>query len=166
MYCPKCGTANEDNASYCLKCGTDLKTSPPATGTSPIPLGPPGVTFYAGFWKRFAAFIIDDLIITAASFVLIFVSLGAFYPIAIIGGWLYFALMESSSNQATLGKMALGIKVTDMDGNRISFGKATGRYFGRILSGLILCIGYIMIAFTDKKQGLHDILANCLVVNK
>ena len=83
-----------------------------------------------------------------------------------IVGWLYFALMESSVNQATLGKMALGIKVTDLDGNRISFGRATGRYFGKIVSGMILYIGFIMAGFTEKKQALHDIMASCLVVNK
>jgi len=79
--------------------------------------------------------------------------------------WLYYALMESSSKQATLGKMALGIKVTDLDGNRISFGRATGRYFGKILSGMILYIGFMMAGWTQKKQALHDILASCLVVN-
>ena len=86
------------------------------------------------------------------------------YPPAILCGWLYFALMESSANQATLGKMAIGIKVTDMSGRRIGFGQATGRYFGKILSSMILLIGYIMAAFTEKKQALHDMLAGCLVV--
>ncbi len=80
--------------------------------------------------------------------------------------WLYFALMESSVKQGTLGKMALGIIVTDANGNRISFGRATGRYFGKIISGAILCIGYIMAGFTEKKQALHDMIAGCLVVNK
>ena len=80
--------------------------------------------------------------------------------------WLYFALMESSSKQATLGKMALGIIVTDLNGNRLSFGRATGRYFGKIISGAILMIGYIMAGFTEKKQALHDIIAGCLVVNR
>ena len=78
--------------------------------------------------------------------------------------WLYFALMESSSKQATLGKMALGIKVTDMNGNRISFLRATGRYFGKLISAMILCVGYLMAAFTEKKQALHDLMASCLVV--
>jgi uncharacterized RDD family membrane protein YckC len=80
--------------------------------------------------------------------------------------WLYFALMESSAKRGTLGKLALGIVVTDMAGNRISFGRATGRYFGKIVSGLILCIGYIMAGFTQQKQALHDIMAGCLVVRK
>jgi uncharacterized RDD family membrane protein YckC len=82
----------------------------------------------------------------------------------IVGQWLYYALMESSSRQATLGKLAIGIVVTDLGGNRISFGRATGRYFGKILSGMIMCIGYIMAGFTERKQALHDIMASCLVV--
>jgi multisubunit Na+/H+ antiporter MnhC subunit len=73
--------------------------------------------------------------------------------------------MESALKQATLGKMAMRIKVTDWDGNRISFGKATCRHFGKFISGIILGIGYIMVAFTQKKQGLHDIMSGCLVVN-
>ncbi len=82
----------------------------------------------------------------------------------VVGQWLYFALMESSSKQATVGKMALGIVVTDLSGNRISFGRATGRYFGKIVSGMILCIGYFMAGFTERKQALHDIMSSCLVV--
>ena len=81
-------------------------------------------------------------------------------------GWFYFAAMESSPKQATLGKLALSMKVTSLQGERISFGKATGRYFGKILSALILLIGFLMIAFTEKKQGLHDMLAGTLVANK
>lgn len=84
----------------------------------------------------------------------------------ILVSWLYYAIMESSSKQGTLGKMATGLKVTDLNGNRISFGRASGRYFGRILSGIILDIGFLMIAFTQKKQGLHDMIAETLVVKK
>jgi len=80
--------------------------------------------------------------------------------------WLYFALMDSSSTQGTLGKMAVGIKVCDMNGQRLSFGHATGRYFAKILSGLTLMVGYVMVAFTEKKQGLHDMVASTLVVRK
>ncbi len=74
--------------------------------------------------------------------------------------------MESSSKQATLGKMALGIIVTDVNGERIGFGRATGRFFGKIVSGMIFYIGYIMAGFTDRKQALHDMMAGTLVVNK
>jgi uncharacterized RDD family membrane protein YckC len=93
----------------------------------------------------------------------------AIIPMAIIGTvaqWLYFALMESGRHQGTVGKLLLKIKVTDTFGNRVSFAKATGRYFGKILSGMILLIGYIMAGFTARKQALHDILANCYVIKE
>ena len=154
---------------------------------------------YAGFWKRFAAYLIDSIILGVASWIIIIPILGLIglgassmeysedmmtdeaaggLAAAIIGAsmmlwlviggasWLYFALMESSSKQATVGKMALGIIVTDLNGNRLSFGRATGRYFGKILSGMILMIGYIMAGFTEKKQALHDMIAGCLVIKK
>ncbi|HUU41684.1 MAG TPA: RDD family protein [Desulfatiglandales bacterium] len=131
---------------------------------------------YGGFWKRVAAAIIDG-------FILIFIMLiiGSLAPgigsgmlgdagspgtlLGIIIGWLYYAMMESSSKQGTLGKMALGIKVTDLSGNKITFGRATGRHFSKYISAIILFIGYLMVAFTAKKQGLHDMIAGCLVVN-
>jgi uncharacterized RDD family membrane protein YckC len=74
--------------------------------------------------------------------------------------------MESGSMQGTLGKKLLGIKVTDMEGGRIGFGRATGRYFGKILSGMIFMVGFLMAAFTEKKQALHDMLAGTLVVKR
>jgi uncharacterized RDD family membrane protein YckC len=163
MYCPKCGTQNEEQASFCRQCGANLKGS--GQEAKPVSQAMP-IFDYAGFWKRLGAYIIDYFLISAATFALMFVSWGLLSPLLLVTGWLYFALMESSSKQATLGKMALSIVVTDMDGKRISFGRATGRYFGKILSGIILLIGYIMIAFTEKKQGLHDMLANTLVVDK
>ena len=86
--------------------------------------------------------------------------MGAIY----LAVFLYFPVMESSAWQATVGKRAVGIIVTDLDGRRIGFVKALGRTLGKILSGLIIYIGYIMIAFTDRKQGLHDILAGTLVI--
>jgi len=146
---------------------------------------------YAGFWKRFVAHIIDQIIMSVLGIIIvipflamigislwdqdfdpsmgfIFTLITAYISIIlliVIGGWLYFALMESMKG-ATLGKMALGIIVTDMNGNRISFGRATGRYFGKILSGLTFTIGYIMAGFTQQKQALHDMIAGCLVINK
>lgn len=79
--------------------------------------------------------------------------------------WLYFAACESSAWQATLGKRALGIRVTDLAGSRISFLRATGRYFGKLLSAFMLCFGFLMVAWTQRKQGLHDMLAQTLVLN-
>lgn len=140
---------------------------------------------YAGFWKRFLACLIDTVIVTVAMFVLGF-ALGFFFAwlgllqdeqseffigmvlnlLGLILGVLYFVVMESSSRQATFGKALLGIKVTTTDGEQLTFWRAVGRYFGKILSGLIFCIGYLMVAFTEKKQGLHDLMSGCVVVNK
>ena len=135
---------------------------------------------YAGFWKRFAAAFIDLLITTAiGGFAVAIVGLlyaastgtvvGAEFAGLIAGAlvkWIYSSTFESSAKQATLGKMALGIKVTNIDGTRIGFGTATLRHFGKIVSFSTLFIGYILVAFTEKKQGLHDKMAGCLVVNK
>lgn len=151
---------------------------------------------YAGFWRRVAAYIIDGIIISIPMYIIMFLvgggsmmamggdpsnmspqqqeelamaMMGMFaivVPLFIVLPWLYFAFMESSTKMASLGKMALGIIVTDTEGNRISFWRATGRYFGKIVSGIILYIGFLMVAFTEKKQGLHDIMADTLVVMK
>jgi uncharacterized RDD family membrane protein YckC len=81
--------------------------------------------------------------------------------------WLYFAGMESSERQATLGKSVMSLRVTNSEGQRLSFGHATGRFFAKIVSGLVpLAIGYIMAAFTEKKQALHDLIAGTLVLKK
>jgi len=83
-----------------------------------------------------------------------------------ITGWLYYALLESSIRQSTIGKMAIGLFVTDEEGHRISFARASARYFGKYLSSLTLLIGYIMAGFTAKKQALHDKIAKTLVWKK
>ena len=77
--------------------------------------------------------------------------------------WLYYAFLESSKNQATLGKIAVRIAVTDLHGSRITFSRATLRFFAKVLSILTFFIGFIIIAFTRQKQGLHDIIAGCLM---
>jgi uncharacterized RDD family membrane protein YckC len=78
----------------------------------------------------------------------------------------YFTLLESSRLQATFGKLLLGIKVIDLSGKRISFARATGRFFAKVFSGQVLLIGYFMAAFSKRKQALHDLLAATLVVTK
>ncbi|KPD21764.1 MULTISPECIES: RDD family protein [Idiomarina] len=143
---------------------------------------------HGGFWLRLAAAIIDT-IITQLGLTIIGVIIGIFvgifmgaagspmgdiemiaggigYAIGIIGQWLYFTIFEISGWMATPGKKILGLQVTDLNGQQIGFGRANGRYWGKIVSALILMIGFIMIAFTDKKQGLHDIMAGTLVIKK
>ena len=85
--------------------------------------------------------------------------------LAILGGWLYHAKMESSSWQATLGKKALNLRVTDMAGARVTFGRATGRHFAKLITGLIpLGVGFALAGLTERRQALHDMLAGCLVL--
>lgn len=133
---------------------------------------------YAGFWRRVVAFLIDALIIQvlfiffAAVFDAATILPGGDVVVLTTGGywlsvllpWLYWAGCESSSRQGTLGKVAMGINVTDLEGKKISFGRATLRYFGKYVSGFFLGMGFLMAAITDKKQALHDILADSLVI--
>lgn len=115
---------------------------------------------YAGFWLRFAATLIDGLILLIPSSILAFL-----LPFSeIILNWLYYACLESSKSQATLGKRIVGIKIVDYNGKRITFGRASGRHFSKLISALILGVGFLMIAFTSEKQGLHDIIAKCYVI--
>lgn len=78
--------------------------------------------------------------------------------------WLYFAFFESSAKQGTLGKVVMGLKVTDNNNQQISFLRASARSFSKYISAIILMIGFIMVAFTSRKQGLHDIIAKTLVI--
>ncbi len=136
----------------------------------------------AGFWKRFVAVMIDAIILGLLTFLLMmgvgmviggmmhdpelmfkFSQFGMLMDVILF--WLYFALQESSPLQATLGKRLLGIYVTDGDGKRLTFVRATIRYFSKYLS-IIFMIGFIMAAFTKNKQALHDLIADTLVVNR
>ena len=128
---------------------------------------------YAGFWLRVVAAIIDGVIVeVGVTAIGLGIGMGmaghgqaaAGGLIGLVVGVLYFCGLESSARQATLGKMAVGIKVTDEAGNRISFGRALGRYFAKLLSAAILMLGFLMVAWTAKKQGLHDLIAGTLVV--
>jgi uncharacterized RDD family membrane protein YckC len=91
---------------------------------------------------------------------------GVIELLAITLGWLYYALMESSRYQATLGKVLMGLLVTDLKGNRVSFLRATVRYLAKWLSILTLLLGFLMAAFTTRRQALHDIVAGCLIVSR
>ena len=137
---------------------------------------------YAGFWRRFAAYMIDGVIIAFALnqlgslfWTLLALSIEDFSTLrqydavylltmSIPLAWVYFSGMESSPLQATIGKLVIGLRVTDLQGERISFGRATGRFYAKYLSGMILLIGYFMAGFTQKKQALHDVMAKCLVL--
>ena len=129
---------------------------------------------YAGFWVRLVAVVVDSLLVTVPAYAVAAVGWASAYNDAIGAGivfifycllvWLYFTLFESGGWQATPGKRLLGLRVTDLSGDRISFGRASGRYFSKILSFLVFFIGFIMAGLTDKKQGLHDKFAGTLVL--
>src|SRR5207248_972139 len=150
-----------------------------------------GQQAYAGFWLRFCAVFVDGVILWiggAIINVVLFAAVGAnyfdYWPqarpmtpavaamnglssiLSIVIAWLYSALQESSARQATLGKLAVGIIVTDLNGQRLTFGRATGRHFAKLISLFTLLIGYIMAGLTERKQALHDMIASTLVVKK
>jgi uncharacterized RDD family membrane protein YckC len=127
---------------------------------------------YAGFWIRFAAYFMDAIMLWIVNVLLSYIITGGYdifatnYTLSfaqLIIGIGYFCFMESSDRQATFGKMIVGIKVGDAQGNKISFANALGRYFAKILSAIILLIGFMMAGWDSKKQALHDKLANTYV---
>ena len=135
---------------------------------------PVATIIYAGFWRRVAATFVDGSVLF---FINIIIAAGAVFlvpaAVKIVGsvviplvGFLYMALFESSVYQATVGKQLLGLSVTDMNGNRLTFLRALGRNLAKILSVVIIFIGFIMAGFTEKKQTLHDMIAGTLVVKK
>ena len=142
---------------------------------------------YAGFWRRFVASIIDGILLNIVNvtievmvyllyeripydaetsppwLVLIILIVSPLWLVVMVD-WLYNAGLESSAWQATPGKRALGIKVTDLNGNRISFGRATVRFVAHLVSVVTLLIGYLIQPFTAKRQALHDLIARTLVI--
>lgn len=181
MVCSKCGAQNPDDANFCIGCGAKFVSRGEDTSLA-------SYSGFGSFWERFLAYCIDGAILTLGSVVVGF--LGAFFigfVMALMGmeieemedffvvlyyilafglSWLYFTIMESSKLQATLGKKICNLVVTDTAGNRITFLRANGRFWSKFISGAIFAIGYIMAAFTEKHQALHDMIAETLVVKK
>lgn len=189
-FCQKCGSRLLASPAAIP---TPMAVSPsPGAVTAYAPASAFAMQEYGGFWIRFVAFLVDRIILGAVAapffvvlvlpsilrairegrlhnepppeMVVSIVSAALTYAaIVFIGQWLYEAFLTSSSWQGTIGKKLLHLIVTDEQGNRISFARATGRYFAKIISSLILNIGFIMVAFTERKQGLHDMIAGTLV---
>jgi uncharacterized RDD family membrane protein YckC len=182
-FCPHCG---EPVPATPMAAGA---SSPPVHTSAPV-VTVPDIAPYAGFWRRFVAILLDGLILTFITFpinmvmrvpmfgwmsadqvgfdeimTILTASLGAMILSTLVS-WMYFAVLESSKLQGTLGKVALNIRVSDLAGGRISFGRASVRYFGRWLSNLTLCIGYLVQLFTRRRQALHDLVAGTLVVRR
>ena len=178
------------STEWCPACGEPLADSGEEhrdeNATGNVPVGRSIV--YAGFWFRAGAYLLDT---ATLAFVLGATVLGPILRNNHVGpsvqdawkfytgdspqatalllliqliSWLYFAAFESSPWQATPGKKVLGLRVTDLEGKRPGFIRASGRYFGKIISSLLFGIGFLMVGFTEKKQALHDMLAGCLVL--
>jgi uncharacterized RDD family membrane protein YckC len=180
-----------EGAGFCASCGQPLAPSGAQPDATPSAWARPtqARVAYAGFWLRLAAYAIDNILL---GFVLgnlllrplmgkpggipaddpwfLFTNTSpqvtALMLLFLMGNWVYFALLESSPWRATLGKKALGLTVVDLAGNRLSFPRASGRFFGKILSSMTFMVGFVMAAFTARKQALHDMLAGCLVTRK
>lgn len=186
-FCSACGQAFSVATAQALP----PLANPPAIAAAARPAD------YGGFWLRFLAYLIDSAVLmlgvvfvciplvfltglgallsqihpeeelNEAGVLLIIGVIFLFLTVGLAVTWLYHALMESSEWQATVGKKALGLVVTDMAGNRVSFGRATGRHFAKIVTNMIpLFIGYIMAGFTQQKQALHDMIAGCLILRR
>lgn len=181
-----------DNGTAPLPGTGPLSSSPydaPAAGGGGDHLQPVqgGEVVYAGFWKRVAAYFIDYTLVTMVTSVIGFVVVLGIVGmsgladesstsgivaqvvnmlISLALTCTYYTWFHASAGGATLGKMAVGIKVVRPGGERLTVGRAIGRYFGFVLSGLTLGIGYLMAAFTDRKQGLHDMISDTLVVDR
>jgi len=143
-------------------------------GETGMVVQPAEESIYASFGQRFAAYLLDSLLIIVVEVAAVFLLLPEratdppawFFFVVGIAAFLYFAVMESSVYQGTVGKILLNIVVTDMDGNRISFARAVGRTLGKQVSGAILAVGYLIAAFTKRRQALHDFLAKTLVMKR
>lgn len=126
---------------------------------------------YAGFWIRVGAYLIDGILLAVVNIILGFIIGGDGFmsgglllnAISAAIGIAYFCGLESSDKQGTLGKQAVGIKVGNVNGEKITFANALGRYFAKIISALLLCIGFMMVGWDDRKQGIHDKLADTYV---
>jgi uncharacterized RDD family membrane protein YckC len=189
LECPKCGRALPEGAESCPECGAPVGQSSEGQQKEPTAAPVRLRVAYAGFWFRAFALAIDFFIVCftvgptvvepiliknqvgkAFRDVLNFTNGGSRQSLALLLLlhlilWLYYASFESSRWQATPGKKLMGLTVTSLTGQRISFARASGRYFGKLLSQFLL-IGFFLAAFTAKKQALHDMLAGCLVVRK
>jgi uncharacterized RDD family membrane protein YckC len=183
IFCNHCGSPSAGDASFCQNCGARM-----AVAAAPIAQGlaPQTLPRYAGFWIRVLSAMIDGTLLIFAHWPIRVLLNSAMTLIAmdfhiaalempgrqrlirigigLVISWAYRAGMESSSTQGTLGKMALGLKVTDEMGNRIDLARATARHFSKYLSLFTLCIGYVMAGFDARKQALHDRIAGTLVV--
>jgi uncharacterized RDD family membrane protein YckC len=165
MFCSKCGKEISSGSKFCKFCGNGLDSN---TGQSYIE---PTTIKYAGFWIRFAAYFIDYIIASmlAATISAIFYAIGLdiLGALVYLVAWFGYFIILTYEKNATWGKMAVGISVVSEDKEKLSIGKVILRETaGKIVSSLILCIGYIMAGLSENKQALHDKIAKTYVIYK
>jgi uncharacterized RDD family membrane protein YckC len=190
MFCARCGKEVPEGTRFCQACGQEVSGTAAGAPSTPLPYAGFWIRFAAHLIDSFIVGIPLGIVLVALVFMLagagafarpnppvepgeaaarfaplIFAMLFPAILLVVIAAWLYYAGMESSARQATFGKSLMSLRVTNGEGQRLSFGHATGRYFAKIISGLIpFAIGYIMAGFTAKKQALHDLIAGTLVL--
>ena len=190
--CASCGNPLHADGGFCLFCG-DILQDAATSQAQPLPVVPvvplaetPRPLQYAGFWRRVWAASIDLILeALAALLVTLFVDLAmkifspqvglssitaryatgiAFIGVLTIGAWLYAAFSESSRWRATIGKRIIGLEVVTAKGGQLSFGQATVRHFMKFLSLFTAAVGFMMAAWTKRRQALHDIPSDTLVI--
>lgn len=184
LRCPRCGANLAEGQEFCSSCGQSADGSSPQGGETERSSAPTRrAVVYAGFWLRAFAYLLDSLLVGIVTGFLILRPLMeragispdnpwvlftgdsrqivAINLLVAMAGWLYWASFESSAWQATLGKRVFGLQVTDLPGRRVSFARASGRHFGKLIF-----VGFILAGFTAKKQALHDMMASCLVIRR
>lgn len=192
MHCLRCGAELADDELVCTKCGflEDIINSTKQKEVKPKPVKDVSERYYAGFWRRGSALILDFLILIGGEALLAAVIGGLILLMSAISGhhvdlhiisafavgfgvvfalalnWAYFTWFESSKYQATLGKKIMGLTVVDLDSKRIPMGQANIRYWGKLLSMLILFGGFWMMVFIKKKRTLHDLIAGTMVIKQ
>ncbi len=179
-----CGDASEKTPPSAVGARIDARPEDPGeTGQDPEPSPFPArePLPYAGFLRRLGAYLVDSILLGIPTVLLLealrlpspdmqelmaapLQELAILVTAVYVIQWPYFAGFEASGWQATPGKRLVSVRVTDVDGDRVSFARASARYYGKVLSEALLAIGYLMIVVTEKKQGLHDMLADCLVL--
>jgi uncharacterized RDD family membrane protein YckC len=184
MFCSQCGVTNDQESKFCVSCGNSLLLSNERLEAVKH-ITTPYAQKYAGFWFRALAAVIDEVLSqvllillvwilvfnlvllmfqTSTKAEIVFAGKVLGYIVGFLIHWLWFTAAESSKWQGSVGKKILGLKVVDDRGKRIGFGRANARYWSKYVSILILFIGFAMVAFTKKKQGLHDKIAGTLVI--
>jgi uncharacterized RDD family membrane protein YckC len=182
MFCPRCGTRTADDAASCPLCGLGFRPGAPETPFAGPELRTAAAILqqvsYAGFWRRFFGLVIDVIVtyfpIATVRVLLGLPASGSFDPLQpaawwaalleVVIDWLYAALLISSPWRATLGQAVMDLHVTDLNGNRISFLRATGRYVAQILDLVTLGFGLLMQVFSPRRQALHDLVSGTVVV--